>query len=102
MIPYNEYIGSDVLAGHRGGIVESRPLSKENNLWKITKPERTGMRYQYPLFSFLFCCVKFHLSCGLSFLESGLFGCMKGLDLDAESYGKGKFYGEEDGADTDG
>ena len=78
-----------------------RLLSKENNLWKITKPERTGMRYQYPLFSFPFCFVKFHFSCGLPFLESGLFVCLKGWVLDAESYGKEWSYGE-DGAGTDG
>ena len=82
------------LAGHRSGIVGLRPLSKENNLWKITKPERTGMLYQYPLFSFLFCCVE------VSFFPMD---CLfwRVVFLCAESYGKGRYYGE-DGADTDG
>ena len=93
MIPYNEVIGSDVLARHRGGIVGSRPLSKENNLWKITKPEGTGMRYQYPLFSFLLLCGSFVFSMDCLFWRV-VFLC-------AESYGKGRSYGE-DGADTDG
>lgn len=68
------------LAGHRDGIVGSRPLSKENNLWKITKPERTGRRYQYPLFSFLFVVRKFRFFLWIAFFGEWSFCVQKAME----------------------